>query len=90
MGKLNYFVEIDPNNFENFHINENKIIIIFTWFGIIIWIHVKINCKVKKCFHITLPSNINYLRLIHELLENELNVIPFTMHVPQKVVINDI
>jgi hypothetical protein len=23
MGKLNYLVEIDPNNFENFHINEN-------------------------------------------------------------------
>jgi hypothetical protein len=89
MGKLNYFVEIDPNDFK-IHIHENKIIIIFIWFGIIIWIHVKVNCKVKKWLHITLPSNINSLRLIHELLENELNVIPFTMHVPQKVVINDI
>ncbi len=41
-----------------------------------VWDHhldsCKNNCKVKKWLHITLPSNINSLRLIHELLENGL------------------
>ncbi len=37
MGKLNYFVEIDPNDFENFHINENKIIIILHGLGSSFW-----------------------------------------------------
>ncbi len=63
----------------------------FTWFVIINWIHVKINCKTKKC-----NSNINFMQWLHTIpllnilfivmfLEKELDVKCFTMDLPTNV-----